>query len=584
MDIEVLAVAAVKTAIAKTEYLVDYIKDKDKEPMWDGSIYAYSSKEKNNENWKGKAAVQVKGKNVKTLDMWEIKYDLEVVNLQNYKKDGGLLFFVVGIDDNGDTKIFYKALTPYLINKLLEGKEEQGTIRTDFAPFPSLKNEICNVVLDFIRDAKKQELFTHDNIPTLEEFLLSAGKDISYGFQCSGLGYDKSQPYKYLFEHEIYMYAKNTKLDVSFPIEHIQRIEAVGHSVVGSITINDILYYKKYDVIHKVKGFEIHIGKSIVIDFITDSSIAKVKYKLQGNIKEQIKALQFITALIENKIVKINGVDFPIEPTEEELEIFHMEAAKELLQRLTTIDTMMINLGVTKALEVSNITAKEEQYIKMLLEAFVGKKTIRFKENTVPAVGGISIGNIYLILHFRQLEDGSYLVENFPNVKYEVAGEYYNGEMFATSKYIIMKATDIIKTDNIKCRIMVDELLQYQNEGHYENSNLFLLELIKAYDQTKQNEYLKEATRLADWLKGAECLEGISTINYLQCIVRCSELSSEQEIELIELLERNVDNEQMKAGIHILLGNYKMAKWCLNKMDADKRREFLEYPIYALMK
>ena len=171
MDIEALGVAAVKAAIAKTDYLVDYIKDKDKEPMWDGSIYAYSSKRKSNADWMGKSAVQVKGKSLDTLDVAEIKYDIEVVDFKNYKKEGGLLFFVVGIDDDGNTKIFYKALTPYLINKILEGKEEQGTVRVSFDIFPMQKNEICNVVMDFIRDAKKQELFTHDKIPALEEFL-----------------------------------------------------------------------------------------------------------------------------------------------------------------------------------------------------------------------------------------------------------------------------------------------------------------------------------------------------------------------------------------------------------------------------
>ncbi len=40
----------------------------------------------------------------------------------------------------------------------------------------------------------------------------------------------------------------------------------------------------------------------------------------------------------------------------------------------------------------------------------------------------------------------------------------------------------------------------------------------------------------------------------------------------------------MKAGIHILLGNYKMANRCLEKLDMDKRTEFFEFPIYALMK
>ena len=110
-----------------------------------------------------------------------------------------------------------------------------------------------------------------------------------------------------------------------------------------------------------------------------------------------------------------------------------------------------------------------------------------------------------------------------------------------------------------------------------------LLELIKAYDQTKEEAFLHEATRLAEWLRKAECLEGISIINYLQCIARQSGLSEEQEAELMELLEQSADNEQMKAGIHILLGNYKMANRCLDKLDMDKRKEFCEFPIYTLM-
>ena len=44
MDIEALAVAAVKAAIAKTDYLVDYIKDK--EPMWDGLSMRILQKER----------------------------------------------------------------------------------------------------------------------------------------------------------------------------------------------------------------------------------------------------------------------------------------------------------------------------------------------------------------------------------------------------------------------------------------------------------------------------------------------------------------------------------------------------------
>lgn len=584
MDIEALAVAAVKAVIAKTDYLVDYIKDKDKEPMWDGSIYAYSSKSKRNIDWRGKASVQIKGKNIKTLNVSEVKYDLEVVNLKNYKKDGGLLFFVVGIDDEGNTKIFYRALTPYLINAILANKEKQETIRTEFFEFPIKKDDICSVVMNFIRDAKKQELFTHDNIPTLEDFLASAGKDISYEFQISKVGYNQNMPYKYLLGRELYMYAKNTKLDIQFPIEHIHKIEKMTHNVEGMVTIGDQVYYDKYEITHKVDGFEISIGQSILFDFNTAKETARVSYSLKGDIKEQIKDIQFITDLIEYRVARINGINFPVNPTAEELESFHIDEAKELQRNLTIIDNMLTQLGISKALSISNLTAKEEGYLRMLIQAFVEHKSIRFKEKNIPPVMGISIGNVYLLLHFRQLEDGSYHVENFPSVQCEVTGEYNDGEFFTTSKYVILKADDLIRSDNLSYKEMIDDIFLYENVGHFFYANLLLLEMLKAFDKINNEYLLNESTRLASWLKNADCLDGISTINYLQCIARQSELSPEQESELIEILEKYTDNEQMKAGIHILLGNKKMANICLEKLDENIRNVFYELPIYALIK
>lgn len=125
--------------------------------------------------------------------------------------------------------------------------------------------------------------------------------------------------------------------------------------------------------------------------------------------------------------------------------------------------------------------------------------------------------------------------------------------------------------------------MSIENDGHYLNSNLVLLEMIKAYDNIQEKQYLEEALRLAKWLRRAECLQGISTINFYQCMKRKNSLSEEQEDELIKLLEKCNDNNEMKVAIYILLENYKMAKRCMNKLAADTREQFEKYPIYALM-
>ncbi len=61
MDIERLAVSAVIDVIASTDYLSPFVNSGDKEPSWDGHIYAYSHISKSKKYSKGRAPVQVKG-------------------------------------------------------------------------------------------------------------------------------------------------------------------------------------------------------------------------------------------------------------------------------------------------------------------------------------------------------------------------------------------------------------------------------------------------------------------------------------------------------------------------------------------
>ncbi|MCI9083769.1 MAG: hypothetical protein HFI70_16220 [Lachnospiraceae bacterium] len=48
MNIERLATSAVEDAIAKTDFLSSFVNSGDKEPFWDGHIYAFSHKSKKN--------------------------------------------------------------------------------------------------------------------------------------------------------------------------------------------------------------------------------------------------------------------------------------------------------------------------------------------------------------------------------------------------------------------------------------------------------------------------------------------------------------------------------------------------------
>ena len=584
MDIETLAVAAVKTAIAKTDYLSDYIKDKDREPMWDGAIYAYSSKEKRNSDWFGSALVQIKGKNIKKNSVNSLKYDLEINDLVKYKSHGGLLFFVVSINSNGETDIFYKALTPYIINELINFGKEQKTIRTEFCLFPKQPNDICNVVMDFISDCKKQAIFTNNKIPTLNEFVKSAGKDISYNFEISNIGYKGDNSYRCFIGREMYLYARNTKLYIDFPVKYIKEVTAAIRDVNMCVKISDKIYYDKYNIIYRKNGFEVCIGKSTIIYVDTLKRKVRLDYKLSGNIREQIQDINFINDFLREKKVNINGIKIPINPSTDEFKSINLEETLQYQKKIIIIDDMLRKLGVEKALNLNEVTEKEQQYLKMLMIAFIEKRTISFNnKKEMPPVARVKIGNITILLFFKKYQKEEYIVENFFDIKMDVLCEYDNGKKFPTSKYAIMKMKDFM-ADNCCIANVVDELVLFKNEGNYNNCNFVLLEIIKAYDILKKESYLFQATRLAKWLREAECLKGISVINYYQCLKRNIKLSERQENEIMELLNEYNNNEEIKASAYILLDEFKMAQRCLDKLNSESYRQFKEYPIYNLMK
>ena len=118
-DIETSATAAIKIRLADTDLLSQYINERDKEPIWDGFIYAYKNKYKKNDDLIGRAPVQVKGKTVKRFSKKNPKYKVSITNLEKYRNDGGVLYFVVHIDADKNKKIYYAALQPFLINQYL---------------------------------------------------------------------------------------------------------------------------------------------------------------------------------------------------------------------------------------------------------------------------------------------------------------------------------------------------------------------------------------------------------------------------------------------------------------------------------
>lgn len=583
MEAEILATSAVKKRIAQTKYLSPFINEGDKEPSWDGFIYAYNDSSKRKDKLVGRAAVQVKGLQRKNLRQKSISYNMDKADLENYRSDGGIILFVVYIDATLQEKIYYASLTPFYLNEILrvtsQGKRKP---KLSLRSLPDSADELCNIVFNFIRDSKRQGIVRDGHIWTFEEVAKLFGKDnIEINFTYTGIGYDKMDPFSFLSKNEIYMYAQNKEKTVTIPLEHIEHIDMQMQESVARVSAGNVSYNEKITFSQYSDGkIILTIGKSL--KFISENKKSVFKYTLTGNLDERIRAIELLLAMVTEGAINVNAARIALNPDPKELELFNVEERKKQLKYYQLIKETLDKLNVRRSLEVEKLTQKEENNLRMLVNAVLYGRTASFKEKgDIPAVCTMDFANLKIVLTFRQEKDGRYTVEDFFNTSMVCVIDKI--DEYRTTPFCLLHKEDYLQDDNLVLGNVIKGFKKYDNDGHLDKVVLCILEMIKAYDadETKK-ELLDGAKELCVWLSEKKPDDIIHRINYLQCCIRERELSNEETDELSEIaLSKDVDNAVL-AGVHILLKSKNMAKKYMEMLTEDQITEFKKYPIYTL--
>lgn len=585
MDIESLAISTIENEISKTDYLVSYIKSKDREPLWDGSIYVYSDVGLNhkNEAWIGKVPVQVKGKIVKDVRRIQTTYPISVSDLKKYGHDGGVLYFVVLIDPDGENKtIFCAKLLPYEINNYVNSASKK-TVSVVMNVFPTEKNEIENLAFNFIRDSERQVLLRQGKNVSVEQ--LASEMDISklkYGLSYTALGYEgtENNPFLYMSSHDTYIYAYEPNLNFYTVLSHLERVDECRREISCEVSIKGEIYYNNIFLIQKRDQLELHIGSCITV-MGSSGGEGKFKFDIKGSLHERVLGIQFMIEMIKYGQLELDHEIIKLR--KQELNRIDRDWLRHQYQYLHSVQEVFDILGVKDDLECDKLSKKEQQYINMLILAFVKGESIGFKEKiNLQPVGTLKIGNIVIVLLFRAQADGKYKIENFFDYDLECMAEGQEG-LFPTSQFTIMKADDFCNISNYNFEKARNALLAIENPVHYERVNCYLLELITAYDMSQREIFLNEAEIIAKWLCDKDNGD-ICKINLFQIYERKSILSEQCLDELIEMEERNKDNVEMALGIEILLKNNIKAKRNWNSLSDNQRSAFERFPIYKLWK
>ncbi len=592
IDVESLAVSTVTSIISKTGYLVPCIPTKDKGPSFDGCILVYGNKGMNHKKSNMDSVnVQVKGCILKAPEKNKTSYSIEISDLHNFLNAGGAMLLVVSFDLNGDhEQIYYSQLLPYELKRLLRDCTEGQKMKSvPLIPMPKSIDEISDLFMNFVRNYKLQRAYIDSSFEIdgdkvkKEDF-----RELLFGFTSvqNQSGNNYNLPIKYLLTHGTYLYT-DIGYDVQMPVDYIEKIEVIFSDRQGVVKAGNEIFYRKFKRMIYADHEEILIGKSHRLIFDMENKSLKYNYKLNGNLKERLNDEKFFLNIWQANGMEINGVFMHLNLKEDDAgKIPDLEEIQEHVEWLEKVDKALQLVHTKEELDCENLSEKDERNIQLLVKGIIDKKKVdlNIKESRF---GTISFGNLKLLIcALCRKDSGKFDLFGYYDAPAIFKGITADKTEFDSTYFLMLTKNEMIEASNIDLPEIIKQIKKIPISPYYINNvTLFLLELIKVYDETNDDEYYDTALELCDWLKKQDPNKesAIHMINKYQLLKRKNDLSKKELVNLRKITRDNMDLS-LKVGAYILLGEGDKAKETYARLDEEKKRDFRDYPICKLCK
>lgn len=575
--VETRAISFLNIELTNCEYLDPCLPQKDTKPLWDGYIIVHSSKIHKNENIIGRVNVQVKGISKKIVPNNELTFPIYISDLRVYLRDGGLIYFVVCMNED-DHSIFYTSLLPFDIVRLLKQKKVGNQISVKLKKFP-IKNPpaVTRLFRSFLDDFKKQFSTVSTDILSIDDIETKIDRDQEFNVSIPVINGNLKDSLSGLIGEDIYVYIKHKGFESQTPVEKIT-LEVMEQHNIMPVSIDGRQFYNSYKIIESEKSKGILFGKSIFFD----SKGGQYSFSLKGSIKERIIDLEFIVSLIETGHLDMGSQRFDVKVNEIGNNKFKF---KNHLSYLNRVQQLLEKLNIRKELDLDSFSDVDYLKISQLLKTVIDKNYISLDFDYRNAfLLFIDISNLTIGFEWEQNDFGLFRLINY----FEKSGPNLFSEInMPVSKYSILKSSEILKISNLDLNLITESIYNIgSNSLAYDYHNLFILELIKAYDSLiiKDQKYLIAAQNMFKFYIGNNELDRTRIkLNMLQIIKRIRNFNLNEIEELLEIKRINSDLE-IQVGVNILLESFNETEYYFDKLDLNKQETFKNFPIYNLWK
>ncbi|HET2069317.1 TPA: DUF4365 domain-containing protein [Streptococcus pneumoniae] len=579
---ETLGVSYLSTFIDKHELLQSYFESNDKTPVWDGEIHVLKSPSEKKDEILGKVPVQIKTTRQKK-DVLK-SFSLDTRDLELYKPNGGVVLFVVWLnEDNGLRDIYYKSLPPLSIKNLLKKSKlkNKSTNRKKLSIeiFKLDEKKMYPMLVDFINNSQKQYSFINVEGISVED--IPDDKTLKFYFY----GQEKEEIFNYQEEHDLFIYYLDPITGIEIPLENTIKIVETEEETDLIIKIGDYVFQDVKRHRFPDGSVQLHFGESFTMSFDIKKKQFKFNYTRPDLLSKAIKCTQVFQELGKIGYFTLNGNKIELdERSIKDISSLDLEAD---IKGLLKISNFMKKMGIQKDVDLSCFDKQSQRNLNILYSGLVLKKKVALNYNESKLLH-LNIANIHIITLYSFLSDkNGTMIDIFTETPWCREGETEDEDYLDISIFEVFEPNDWLKIDNCK----IDSVIaSYQrlvdNKLKYEGADRTILKIViaadMAEDKTKRELLLNWAQCLSDWnLKYSKNCE-MAIINELQIKSRVRKLNSKETETLTNILVNSNDNYELCFGSSVLLKSKPQADLFWNKLDNETKERYKDFPIYTL--
>ena len=577
---EQLAVAHIIEVFSSCKRICPYINIGDKEPLWDGSLFLYDSDEHNNDTLCGRVPCQVKGRAV-SADPERVSFYLTKEAISNYLRDGGVLFFLVYVD-NMLKPSYWAKLTPLKLRQYLKNLEKSGNKGTsvEFSRLPQGLVRCEAETFDFYQHCQLQKA-----PPVGVDQLTKFGNH----FRLFGVSRNGEYPIVSMSKGFHYIYLCDEKDNITNVVGDSEFSLQLYKAIDDRILIGSKEFMLPIKMVVSTGAVCLEVGDFLRVDLTSqEGKERKITFSVDSikGVRQRATAFQVLLALDES-----SEFSFPSLPSIISCETIRIqeemrEAIQGELSNMLKVVKLLDRLHITSDLDLNSLLKKDLEELNTLYQAIMENKMVNLNLSGHDVrITNINIGKLKILVWLIKDKNGYYVRDFFSPIEQDIiASDSESGEVFSISRFSVLEAKDYMYTSNIDWTLIPSDFknLRIDVPGVVHCVNKVLLNLLTAYDKVGRKESLQAALRLSNWLMETinDAPESIMLrINNLQTIKRIRQLSEDELQEITRYSEDPDASLELKYCCNLLLDDQRRAKLHFTSLPKDKQAFYKTLPI-----